>query len=105
SAARASGLRDATAELSASPSREIMMRKLMMMAAAAATLGMAIGPGGAPAQRYYDHVHHRYYWRCRAARNRDTTTGTVLGAIGGGLIGHAVGGRGAEPRRTRLEPQ
>ena len=71
------------------------MRKLMMAAAAVATLGMAIGPGVAQAQRYYDRAHHRYYWRCKAGQHRDTTTGTVLGAIGGGLLGHAIGGRGA----------
>jgi len=71
------------------------MRNLMMVAAAAATLGMAVAPGLAQAHRYYDHVHHRYYWRCRAGQRRDTTTGTVLGAIGGGLLGHAIGGRGA----------
>ncbi len=70
------------------------MRRLMMMAAAAATLGMAVAPGLAQAQRYYDHIHHRYYWRCRAHQRHDAVAGTVIGAVAGGLLGHAVGGRG-----------
>jgi hypothetical protein len=43
---------------------------------------------------YYRHHHQHYrrsdYSRCDAGRHHDARVGTVLGAIGGGLIGNSI---------------
>ena len=64
-----------------------MRKTILATALAASTLTLAAAPV-ADAQ-----PHHRV-WVCRSARHvrHSATTGTVLGAVGGGLIGHAVGG-------------
>ena len=73
------------------------MRNVLMLAAAGASaLAMVAAPGLAQAQRYDDnyyrhHHHYRHYDGCRAGRRHDANVGTVVGAIGGGLIGNAIG--------------
>lgn len=75
------------------------MRNLLMLAAAgASTLALVAAPGLAQAQRYDDnyyrhhhrHYHHSNYDRCNAGRRHDSNVGTVVGAIGGGLIGNSI---------------
>lgn len=66
------------------------MRKLIM-AAVAVAVAMPVSmsfPTEASAQRYRD----RSYVRCKKSGG---TTGTVLGGVGGALLGSAVGGTGA----------
>jgi len=84
-------------------SKETTMRDLTKFAAAAiASLGLAAASSPAGAQTYDDghpqdhpHYHHHHrradYHDCRAGQRHDATVGTVVGAIGGGLIGNAVG--------------
>ena len=65
--------------------------KTFGLMAAAATVVLA--PQAASARHYshYAHHHYRHYSRdCRGSAN----TGTVVGAIGGGLLGNAVGHHG-----------
>jgi hypothetical protein len=57
---------------------------------ALAVAGLALAPIAASAQPYYTHHHYRHYRSCRHAAN----TGTVVGAIGGGLVGNALGHHG-----------
>ena len=64
------------------------LRKTIIAAALAATaLGVAAAPIAEAAPR------HRV-WVCHSLRHvrNAATTGTVVGAVGGGLLGHAVGG-------------
>jgi hypothetical protein len=74
-----------------------MRNVLMLTAAGASALALVAAPGLAQAQRYDDnyyrhHHHHRHYDNgCRAGRRHDANVGTVVGAIGGGLIGNAIG--------------
>jgi len=54
----------------------------------AAALTIGLGPTIAEARAH----HHRTYARsCRGSAN----TGTLVGAVGGGLLGHAVSSHGA----------
>jgi hypothetical protein len=78
------------------------MKKLMLSAALAASLGVTAAPGAAGAypHHYYHHAyyHHAYYHHrgCQAERHRSGAIGAVAGAIGGGIIGsrmtHGGGG-------------
>jgi uncharacterized protein YcfJ len=73
--------------------KEHAMRRLTtVLGTAAAALVMLATPILAQAQdyRYYRH-HHHYRHGCHAARRRDANTGTVLGAVIGGVAGNAVG--------------
>ncbi len=75
------------------------MRRLMTIAGtAAAGLALVAAPGLAQAQHYHHHHyrHYGYYNGCQARQRHDANTGTVLGAIGGGLIGHSVAGHGSK---------
>ena len=61
-----------------------ILKSAGLLAAAAC---VALAPSAASA-RHYSHHHYRHYSRdCRGSAN----TGTVVGAIGGGLLGNAVG--------------
>ena len=73
------------------------MRKLMtIVGMAAASLTLVAAPGLAQAHRYHHGYHRHYDNGCRARQRHDANTGTVLGAIGGGLIGHSVAGHGSK---------
>jgi len=68
---------------------------LVAMLASTASLVAA-----APAEaRHRHHVRHASYARsntaCEQHRRSSANTGTVVGAVAGGLLGHAVGGHGA----------
>jgi uncharacterized protein YcfJ len=71
----------------------------------AALLASAVQPAAA-----YVRHHHRAYYRhtyayrndCWAEHHRSANTGTVLGAIGGGIIGSQMAGRGSRGLGTVL---
>ena len=73
------------------------MKKLTtaVLAAMIAVPTASVVPTAAANAGYYDshHVYHgsngRYRYRCRRSSG---TTGTIAGAVGGGLIGNALGG-------------
>ncbi len=69
-----------------------MRTTLTMTALAAMTL--AALPAAAQSNYYYDRDHHRHYYHGDRGqcRHSNGTTGTIAGAVGGGLIGNAVGG-------------
>ncbi|HEY2178208.1 MAG TPA: hypothetical protein VGH15_06460 [Caulobacteraceae bacterium] len=62
--------------------------KAAVGAVALASLSLALAPSVASARDHHHHHHYyRHYYRsCRDHRN----TGTVVGAVGGGLIGAAA---------------
>jgi len=74
------------------------MRKLALMGALVASLGVAAPAGVASAYPYdyhhrYHHRHHHYYHHyrnCHYERHRAGAIGAVAGAIGGGIIGAAI---------------
>jgi len=91
------------------------MKKLSLGLAALAMSASALAPAAASAQRYdergyygdrYEHVYNqayrdgynqppRYYDRGEYRRRCDSgSTGTIVGAIAGGLLGSSVAGRG-----------
>lgn len=61
--------------------------------AVAATAFVAV-PTLADAQphHYKHHYHSTRDQRCKGARQRSANTGTVVGAVGGGLAGNLIGG-------------
>ena len=79
------------------------MRKLPMIAAVAAMTAASVAPTAAEAHRTgYKHSHHsrsydrnndnRYYGQSRQ-RCRSGTTGAILGAAAGALLGREIAGR------------
>ena len=78
-------------------------RAMACALAAACCLALPGIPAQAHSHRYHDY-HHRYHYRHHRGYARDDhghclrfnrTTGTVAGAVGGGLLGNAlVGGTG-----------
>jgi hypothetical protein len=71
------------------------MKKALM--SAAACLVMATAGLSSPAQAHRYHNHYRHYARDDHGRclRFNKTTGTVAGAVGGGLLGNAIfGGTG-----------
>jgi hypothetical protein len=74
------------------------MRDIRRIAATAASLVLALGAGGMVQAQDYDHHYrhgHHYsrrdaYYRCRANQRHSANTGTVLGAVVGGLGGNAL---------------
>ena len=75
------------------------MRKLVLAAALAASLGVTGGANVAAAHPYYHHAyyHHGYYHHrtCAQERHRSGAIGAVAGAIGGGIIGGRITHGGA----------
>ena len=64
------------------------MRKTMLaLAAASMTIPVVALPTAADAQTYRGRSYSSTY-----CKKRSGTTGTVVGAVGGGLLGHAVAG-------------
>ena len=80
------------------------MRTFITSALAAASLLTVAGaPAIASAQSYHHSRHHTYHrsyasarheQSCESARRRRANNGTVIGGLGGALVGHAVGGHG-----------
>lgn len=96
-----------------------MTGKISLAIAALATAASAMVPATASAQRYrgdrYDHAYHdayrdgynrgpRYYDRggYRYRRCNDGTTGTIVGAIAGGLLGRTIDNHGDRTLGTVL---
>jgi uncharacterized protein YcfJ len=63
-----------------------MLRTLTLAAAATSLLAATTLPADASARTR----HHYTHKTCRSAAN----TGTVVGAVGGGLLGHSLGNHG-----------
>jgi hypothetical protein len=57
---------------------------------ALASLSFTLAPGEASARYWRHHHHYHHYNSCAAARHRHARNGTIIGAVGGGLIGNAV---------------
>ena len=81
------------------------MKKLVISAAAiSSVLALIAAPGMAQARHHhyrhattYRYDSHRRYASsdCNRSHHHAANTGTVLGAVGGGLIGNAIGGDAA----------
>jgi uncharacterized protein YcfJ len=74
---------------------------------ALAILGSAAPPAMAqtqtePQPEPVHHHHHHHRTSCESARRRSANTGTVLGAIGGGIIGSQLAGSGSRTLGTVL---
>ena len=66
------------------------MKKLALAAMAAMITVPTLVPAPVMAQeRVYRGHHHRYHYRCKRSSG---TTGTILGGVGGALVGNALGG-------------
>ena len=85
------------------------MRKFVTSAVALASLaGVMAAPGLAQARHYWHHHYYRngyyhsgynrpgynpgYYYSCARAQRRAANNGTLIGAIGGGILGNVVAG-------------
>lgn len=64
-----------------------MRKTILALAAASMTLPAVALPSAANAQYYRGRSHTQTY-----CRRRSGTTGTVVGAVGGGLLGHSIAG-------------
>lgn len=93
------------------------MKTLRTAIVAACTASMMLtAAGSASAAYYYDRYGHRHYYNahrtyyrhtysdrdCWAEHHQSANTGTVLGAIGGGIIGSQLAGRGSRGLGTVL---
>jgi hypothetical protein len=67
---------------------------------AATGIGLA-WPVGAQAQTYEHHRHHHHYYRSEHCHSA-ATTGTVLGAVGGALVGNALASHGGKTGGTLI---
>lgn len=67
-----------------------MKNKLAIAMLMAAITAPTIVPAPVMAQeRVYQGRHHHYRYRCKRSKG---TTGTILGGVGGALVGNALGG-------------
>ena len=92
------------------------MKKLWTAVGALCTASIMITAAAPAAAAYYtDHYGHRHYYNshrgyrhsyadrdCWADHHASANTGTVLGAIGGGIIGSQLAGRGSRGVGTVL---
>jgi uncharacterized protein YcfJ len=66
------------------------MKKLALAAMAAMITVPTVMPAPVTAQeRVYNGRHHRHHYRCKRSKG---TTGTILGGVGGAVVGNALGG-------------
>jgi hypothetical protein len=68
-----------------------MTYALRALGAAAAVVTIGLAPALAEAKTHHRAHHYRTSSACRGSAN----TGTLVGAVGGGLLGHAVSSQGA----------
>ncbi len=67
-----------------------MRKTILALAAAAVTLPALVAPTAADARH---HTRYRgYAYSNQYCHRRSGTTGTIVGAVGGGLLGHALVG-------------
>jgi len=81
------------------------MRKFIASAAAVATLATAFAaPEMAQARHHYYHHYYRqtYYHNCHRERRHAANQGTVIGAIGGGILGNVIAGRHSRTAGTLI---
>ena len=79
------------------------MRKLVASAAALATLASVVAvPELAQARHHYYRSSHRSYYSCRHERRNAANRGTLIGAIGGGLVGNLVAGHHSKTGGTLI---
>jgi hypothetical protein len=94
------------------------MKKLWTAISALSVASMMVAAAApANAAYYYDRYGHRHYYNahrsgyrhaytyrsgCSAEHHNSANTGTVLGAIGGGIIGSQMAGRGSRTLGTVL---
>lgn len=87
------------------------MKKLMTTAGlATCALAMAALPDASFARtRHHHHYRHSYQYSrstyasdCEARRHRNARTGTVVGALAGGLLGNQVAGHGSRTAGTLI---
>ena len=80
-----------------------MRRSRISVCALALAAATALAPGVVAAQPYYHHHYHHYrhyhhYSRYdRGCHERHSTNGTIIGALGGGLVGGALAHGNALP--------
>ncbi len=85
------------------------MRKFIVAAAALSTLATALAAPGLAQARHRYHRYHQYqqssrynYDACRHDRRRAANQGTLVGALGGGLLGNVVAGHGSKTGGTLI---
>ena len=65
-----------------------MRKTILALTAASLTIPAMVAPTAADARhRYYSRSYNNTY-----CHRRSGTTGTIVGAVGGGLLGHAIAG-------------
>jgi len=67
------------------------MHAVRTLGITAAVLSFGLGPAIAEARTHHRPPPRHYSHACRGSAN----TGTLVGAVGGGLLGHAVSSHGA----------
>jgi uncharacterized protein YcfJ len=87
--------------------KEGLMRRIVIAAGAlSSALSLTAAPGTAAA--YVHRHHHGYVYRssyrsnCEAEHHRSANTGTVIGAVGGGIIGSQLAAPGSRTLGTVL---
>ncbi len=83
------------------------MTRLTMTAGLAALVAIASVPDLSQARtHYYRHTHYQHTYRyrsdCWGAHHRAANTGTVVGAIAGGVLGSQIAGRGNRTAGTLI---
>jgi hypothetical protein len=72
------------------------MRKTLALAASALAVLSALAIPGVSQAR------HHYYYRCEEGRRHAATTGTIVGALGGALVGNALSHGGGKTGGTLI---
>jgi len=72
-----------------------MNKTLGLVAALASTSLIAAAPAEARHRTHHARQYARATYACEHDRRSSANKGTVVGALAGGLLGHAVGGHGA----------
>ncbi|MFN2473345.1 MAG: glycine zipper 2TM domain-containing protein [Sphingomicrobium sp.] len=70
-----------------------MRKTILALAAASMTLPVVVMPTAAQARHhYYSNSYRGRAYSNTYCHRRSGTTGTVVGAVGGGLLGHSIAG-------------
>jgi hypothetical protein len=77
------------------------MRKLIAMAIAT-VVGASAFVGVASADPYYRHHHHRHHQSNAGCKRRAGNTGTIVGGIGGAVVGNSVSHGGGKLGSTLI---
>jgi uncharacterized protein YcfJ len=84
--------------------KEFVMRTIsVLLGAASVVLSLLAAPDLALARTHRHHPpHHQYNQRCERARRHAGNTGTVVGAIGGALVGNSLSHGGGKTGGTLI---